>query len=412
MLFAQSPKTCNLKREMIHYWAKKNSILICLLTLLQHLAISTSRCIDECLLSKLKIPGYSEENIDEILAGNYDWIGTQYVFNKNIRHLLADESNDASNQAFNERDCEESEFDLLNQRTYDGYDWFLFVFIHFVIGMMWFLSGWCLHKKRIANKILHDKDIESLESVILASTPGLANEDVAHKDGNEKRKYTFAGFNIVGEEIKSKVSVELALAEQVPSDTTTNTATSTTNAEFELTLVAYSAQSSSIDDTCIQQESQPESPPPLSYLNVQNSIILNLDQSKRPTVPIIIVPPLTADIVPLYEEQRDVNINCDEKKVEIRQRPSQSETVGDFLQSPDTNEPSESHLSYDVVRGDQGRMTLIIAPNTPPNDMNECGDLSDFELVYQGAVKRRSTNKIDLHIIVEEHQEIKENQRN
>ena len=321
--------------------------------------------------------------------------------------MLADESNDAPNQAFNERDCEESEFDLLNQHTYDGYDWFLFVFIQLVIGMMWFLSGWCLHKKRIANKILHDKDIESLESVILASTPGLANEDVAHKDGNEKRKYTFAGFNIVGEEIKSKVSVELALAEQVPSDTTTNTATTTTNAEFELTLVAYSAQSSSIDDTCMQQESQPESPPPLTYLNVQNSIILNLDQSKRPTVPIIIVPPLTADIVPLYEEQRDVN-NGDEKKVEIRQRPSQSETVGDFLQSPNTNEPSESHLSYDVVRGDQGRMTLIIAPNTPPDEMNECGDLSDFELVYQGAVKRRSTNKINLHIIVEEHQEIKE----
>merc|ERR1719273_926712 len=224
----------------------------------------------------------------------------------------------------------------------------------------------------------------------MASTPN-PPEDVVHGDGNEKRKYTFNGFNLVGEEIQNKQSAQLAVFEKIPSDTTrtrtnkTTTATTTTTDTpdtctiiSEPTLLAHSNQSSCIDDTFLQQQLEIRSkthPPPSSYLHVQNSIILNLDQNKRKTIPNIMVPPLTADIVPMYQQQR---------KVEHRKQPSQSVTVGDVMESPDTMEPSQSHLSFDVVQNEHDQITIVIAPNTPSDDDDyDDGDLSDVEVVYQ-----------------------------
>ena len=106
-----------------------------------------------------------------------DNVYTQSTPNHSSRHLL----NDAP-------DAEE-EFDLLNQHTYDEYDWFLYCFTIFVFGCLCLCAGWCGHKKYVKDKLIEDDDIESL------ATP-------MSESGNEsRRKFSFNGFNIFGEEI-------------------------------------------------------------------------------------------------------------------------------------------------------------------------------------------------------------------
>merc|ERR1712228_290465 len=51
------------------------------------------------------------------------------------------------------------EWDILNQHTFDEWDWFLYIFSFCFAGCMCFWAGWIWHGKHVKNLIVEDKDV-------------------------------------------------------------------------------------------------------------------------------------------------------------------------------------------------------------------------------------------------------------
>ena len=124
---------------------------------------------------------------------HFDSIQYQYKHKYSIENLN-EHPNQKNNrvllQNYYQGDDEPLEFDILNQHTYDEYDWFLYAFSIFTFGCLCMCCGWCSHKKYISDKMIDDDDVESLATPISASG-----------NDHKKNKYSFEGFNIFGEQM-------------------------------------------------------------------------------------------------------------------------------------------------------------------------------------------------------------------
>eukprot|EP01083_Nonionella_stella_P074458 201998_1 len=192
-------------------------------------------------------------------------------------------------------DFHSEDFDILNLRTYNSYDWAIFAAALIFFGMICFCLGCYAHKWDTEEERLVEDDVKEFTRQGTVLSPS----------EHTTKKYTFAGFNIFGEALPE---METRIAAQVPSHTSCNSVIQS----------FHSQQSSMISEK--------------EYNHQSTRTMSNIDALQRDSVPSITIPNKSDKIVPHYNVDR------------VRQRPFSLNRV----QTPDSDVASQSHLTIEM----------------------------------------------------------------
>eukprot|EP00485_Elphidium_margaritaceum_P002369 CAMPEP_0202689380 /NCGR_PEP_ID=MMETSP1385-20130828/4652_1 /ASSEMBLY_ACC=CAM_ASM_000861 /TAXON_ID=933848 /ORGANISM="Elphidium margaritaceum" /LENGTH=380 /DNA_ID=CAMNT_0049344501 /DNA_START=37 /DNA_END=1179 /DNA_ORIENTATION=- len=266
------------------------------------------------------------------------------------------------------------EFDVLNQRTYDMYDWILYAFAICGFGCCCMCFGCFAHYRYIFNKIVSDEDIDVFPATAMAQFSG--NTPTVATPGS--RRFSFAGFNLFGERIRSPPAAPPRPKSEKVISASTSMAPVPGNIDVRHSLVAEIARE--LHTLQIQSDESPvrvtrsttqlmhqlqllsstsaDAPPPPPEPKYQPAppsmdpdededntnephkivrIMTNPDPKQRRKLPRIIVPAKDAAIVPKYRE--DVTTPTTDVSV-LRMQSA--------VQTPDAYEPSQTHLSLQL----------------------------------------------------------------
>eukprot|EP01084_Bolivina_argentea_P203932 348223_1 len=120
----------------------------------------------------LQINTNNPKNIDiqylNSVISMYRFDGYIYNISNNINTITKHKRVLLSNHYSDES---EVSFDMLNQRTWDEYDWFLYIFSILSFGSSCLCCGWCGHKKYIADQMLNIEDIDERKVTISPKSP-------------------------------------------------------------------------------------------------------------------------------------------------------------------------------------------------------------------------------------------------
>eukprot|EP01083_Nonionella_stella_P074022 200572_1 len=238
-------------------------------------------------------------------------------------------------------------FDILNQRTWDGYDWFLYCFCNVLLGTLCLCFGWHAHKKCTRDQYVPEDDIQQFSTPISIS-----------QHGSDAKKYTFAGFNLFGENIEGE---DLRAArqkhqQQLPSQTL-HTPTLTAPSPNSLRQSRHSSVASEQELATLREMStiresmsgntavhirgnsstvivampSPDIKPSPILIHDPVPLMANIDPTQRDSLPRILMPTKSSKIIPSYNVDGLV-------------------TTPQTVKTPDSMEPSQSHLSIEVLR--------------------------------------------------------------
>ena len=253
------------------------------------------------------------------------------------------------------------EWDILNQHTFDGWDWFLYVFSFCCAGCMCFWAGWIWHAKHVKNLIIQDKDVMEYSTPISPS----------------RRKNDYPSFPDSAWEKKS------------PPATTNNS---------KLQAPTYKAPKFMVTDTNGQKHKLDKRElGHLPQLSLHSAVSVDEVLTYKTKNSTILMMPIettqaTKKKVPSSRNERNVsmphiklqNIAIPVKKQETIKEETvedvpewngqigNSETIKD-IKSPDENEESESHLSMNMYMrassnpADHGD---VFTPNTPEQQLH------------------------------------------
>eukprot|EP01084_Bolivina_argentea_P122671 217374_1 len=319
-----------------------------------------------------------------------------------------------------------TKFDVLNQHTWDEYDWFLYVFSICSFGSCCLCCGWCSHKKYISDKIVEDEDINDLEIPISPKTPS---------DNNNQKKMSFAGFNILGDKVQQSPHIphnnynnyneyNNQIYTQSHSHQTPTLQSVSMHAQMhqfqqrnsQLSDIDLSQHIHNIDPRLIHQLQQQHTPTLQSHTNATNvstPVIYETDN----TMMQIVAPTLMQQQIqpqPPQPPQVPMNIELPSQRTSIIPKYklnkgasyASPQTAG-IIASPDSAEPSESHLSIDmfVKRVNSSDIELQSIGYTPTEqsinkEINEDNDIDNpYDIQY-------NNNNNESHIPLQKMQSI------